>query len=288
MMVNRYALMSAAFVALPTVAHADVVDVYKRTAVYDIYMGATTLPTIPSDSYSGPTNSGPAYDNAYSLKKAGLGSLPGSSISTFQTGDVVGPATLTGNTLDFMVKSGPAGGTYGFTQLTPVGTSLTTGVANSSNIVYTSGYNGYSGYVFLGGGAGGPNVATGGQFSTAIVLHGVDTNGPSWGNIGGDDCSTTVTTNCFSTPGWVYDTTADTSTLKLTYLGDYPKDSAPGARIVFSLPTGFGEDTNVVYTNTLFVEPTAVPEPATWAMMGLGFAVLGFAGWRRARPAAPV
>jgi len=27
----------------------------------------------------------------------------------------------------------------------------------------------------------------------------------------------------------------------------------------------------------------AVPEPSTWAMMGLGFAGLGFAGWRRVR-----
>jgi hypothetical protein len=29
-----------------------------------------------------------------------------------------------------------------------------------------------------------------------------------------------------------------------------------------------------------------VPEPSTWAMMALGFATLGFAGWRRARTAA--
>jgi hypothetical protein len=28
---------------------------------------------------------------------------------------------------------------------------------------------------------------------------------------------------------------------------------------------------------------TAIPEPSTWAMLGLGFAVLGFAGYRRAR-----
>jgi hypothetical protein len=29
---------------------------------------------------------------------------------------------------------------------------------------------------------------------------------------------------------------------------------------------------------------SAIPEPGTWAMMLLGFAGLGFAGWRRARP----
>jgi PEP-CTERM motif len=28
----------------------------------------------------------------------------------------------------------------------------------------------------------------------------------------------------------------------------------------------------------------AIPEPGTWAMMLLGFAGLGFAGWRRTRP----
>jgi PEP-CTERM motif len=29
---------------------------------------------------------------------------------------------------------------------------------------------------------------------------------------------------------------------------------------------------------------TSVPEPSTWAMMVLGFAGLGYAGYRRARP----
>ena len=33
---------------------------------------------------------------------------------------------------------------------------------------------------------------------------------------------------------------------------------------------------------------SAVPEPATWAMMGLGFAVLAFAGCRRAKPSLAV
>ena len=31
--------------------------------------------------------------------------------------------------------------------------------------------------------------------------------------------------------------------------------------------------------------PGGVPEPSTWAMMALGFAGLGFAGWRKSRPA---
>ena len=33
----------------------------------------------------------------------------------------------------------------------------------------------------------------------------------------------------------------------------------------------------------IFVIGGAVPEPSTWAMMLLGFAGLGFAGYRRAR-----
>jgi ATP-dependent DNA ligase len=32
---------------------------------------------------------------------------------------------------------------------------------------------------------------------------------------------------------------------------------------------------------SLFIPPPAVPEPSTWAMMLLGFAVLGYAGYRR-------
>jgi hypothetical protein len=33
---------------------------------------------------------------------------------------------------------------------------------------------------------------------------------------------------------------------------------------------------------------TAVPEPSTWAMMLLGFAGLGFAGYRRSRKASAI
>ena len=36
-----------------------------------------------------------------------------------------------------------------------------------------------------------------------------------------------------------------------------------------------------------FVESAPVPEPSTWAMMLLGFAGLGFAGWRRTRKGRP-
>ena len=41
---------------------------------------------------------------------------------------------------------------------------------------------------------------------------------------------------------------------------------------------------NILGLNTTV--PTAVPEPSTWAMMLLGFAGLGFAGWRGRRKTA--
>ena len=36
------------------------------------------------------------------------------------------------------------------------------------------------------------------------------------------------------------------------------------------------------------VTPSVAPEPSTWAMMLLGFAGLGFAGYRRTRKAVPI
>jgi hypothetical protein len=43
-----------------------------------------------------------------------------------------------------------------------------------------------------------------------------------------------------------------------------------------AIPTGFSDSTVAI---------TQVPEPATWAMMLMGFAGLGFAGYRRAKTA---
>jgi hypothetical protein len=48
-----------------------------------------------------------------------------------------------------------------------------------------------------------------------------------------------------------------------------------------STPTSFDVSFNILRTGETYVFGTAVPEPATWAMMGLGFAGLGYAGYRR-------
>jgi hypothetical protein len=60
--------------------------------------------------------------------------------------------------------------------------------------------------------------------------------------------------------------------------------------IVFSSMTGFKEMKHFEISDLMkdaVINPTGtVPEPSTWAMMLLGIAGLGFAGYRRARLAA--
>jgi hypothetical protein len=54
--------------------------------------------------------------------------------------------------------------------------------------------------------------------------------------------------------------------------------------------SGLGEFTQVAFSSTAnafeFSLGSPVPEPSTWAMMGLGFAGLGFMGWRGSRKTA--
>jgi PEP-CTERM motif len=57
-----------------------------------------------------------------------------------------------------------------------------------------------------------------------------------------------------------------------------------GTDIVGPPPTGGAAPT---FNAAFSLSGAAVPEPSTWAMMLLGFAGLGFAGYRRARMARP-
>jgi hypothetical protein len=59
---------------------------------------------------------------------------------------------------------------------------------------------------------------------------------------------------------------------------------SPGANELVTI-TGLGDFTSIAFHSNLnsfeFSLPTAIPEPATWAMMALGFAGLGYAAFRR-------
>ena len=108
-------------------------------------------------------------------------------------------------------------------------------------------------------------------------------------------------------------TVAGTSALKASYLQDAENilgslsssylGPPPGESVLFDgFPGKGGTNTALIYGDYYFTEallrlqnvldgepgwvlysPTTVPEPSTWAMMLLGFAGLGFAGYRRAR-----
>ncbi len=60
-------------------------------------------------------------------------------------------------------------------------------------------------------------------------------------------------------------------------LGTYDLTYRPYIGDIESPPGAF--PTDLIFTATL----TVVPEPSTWAMMMLGFAGLGFTGYRKAR-----
>jgi len=56
----------------------------------------------------------------------------------------------------------------------------------------------------------------------------------------------------------------------------------PGFLVSFMTPEKYG---SVVFTTgSSDFEFAAVPEPSTWAMLGLGFAGLALAGYKRSRP----
>jgi hypothetical protein len=67
--------------------------------------------------------------------------------------------------------------------------------------------------------------------------------------------------------------------------GDSLADNFVGDDSVINLGSNFGPniDLTVSGSGVFVVGGSAVPEPSTWAMMLLGFAGLGFAGYRRAR-----
>jgi hypothetical protein len=61
---------------------------------------------------------------------------------------------------------------------------------------------------------------------------------------------------------------------------------APAISSLTSTPTSFDVSFNAMRSGETYVSGTAVPESATWAMMGVGFAGLAFAGLLVRRSAA--
>jgi hypothetical protein len=100
-------------------------------------------------------------------------------------------------------------------------------------------------------------------------------NGNLLGSTNAADCTTYGADGC-STSGPLYAPDGNAGWASPFFAHFVIPNVAPGDIVsleVKSLPTGF-TDSTVALT-------TGVPEPATWAMMGLGFALLGFAAYRR-------
>ena len=92
-------------------------------------------------------------------------------------------------------------------------------------------------------------------------------------------------------PGETFNFFAGPTILSATFVGTFDSTCA-GPVAGTCLITGFGDAAAVsvemntegtIFVAAVSADPSnTVPEPSTWAMMLIGFAGLGFAGWRRA------
>ena len=82
------------------------------------------------------------------------------------------------------------------------------------------------------------------------------------------------------TIGFTQNGTTDTCCTSVAF---QPGTTALDVTDTFTISPTFGSDATGVSNSFVEGPATSVPEPATWAMMLLGFAGLGFAGYRRAR-----
>ena len=83
--------------------------------------------------------------------------------------------------------------------------------------------------------------------------------------------------NQISTGGFAFETDAGSMVDIFSFYGQGSSDINPANN-------NYGEMSTAGFGVGKFSMTEAVPEPATWAMMGLGFAALAFVGYRRAKP----
>jgi PEP-CTERM motif len=123
---------------------------------------------------------------------------------------------------------------------------------------------------------GGVEMATWAKPQTSLSIY--------WGSIDGNS---NLNTLAITIDGYTL-TGADLISLGALGAGD---QGAPADNQWVRI-TGLGEFTQVAFSSTAnafeFSLGSPVPEPSTWAMMGLGFAGLGFMGWRGSRKTAAV
>jgi hypothetical protein len=122
-------------------------------------------------------------------------------------------------------------------------------------------------------------------FYGSIVLSGLS---------GVTDASVADTIAMYSGTGAVFTTTTATFTINQSIL-NMGASGPMGTMIVDSTVLTEGTVDYVIHSNGSDVtgtvwgpvagNPNGAPEPSTWAMMGLGFAGLGFFGYRKARSA---
>jgi hypothetical protein len=89
------------------------------------------------------------------------------------------------------------------------------------------------------------------------------------------------TDNLVSTAGFAFVTTTGVDVNIWSFYAQGSTDIVPTNNNYGEMTSSYGFGVG----KFSLTEAAAAPEPATWAMMGLGFAGLAFAGWRKAKPA---
>jgi hypothetical protein len=193
---------------------------------------------------------------------------------------VAGAAMIVGSAASATSFIGSTGGCFGIA-CTPTATATLTGTGLSfaSGTFNVQDSNGFAG---IGNGLGNPNTL--GSFTLL----------PTPGTTNFNDPFTLLVS--FTAPAG-----AGTGTYFATVVGSVTDSTAGGIEVAFNSPSTLWYNTadggsfsltvnNVAVSNDGVLTPItgyirAVPEPATWAMMLVGFAGIGFAMRRRRQPA---